>query len=255
MEDQKVEIEHHPIPDARPVQYTTPNPEPERKDADSRFSIMNMIILGAIIAVLLAIVGVGGYYLGVQKGSLPSENSMTVEVNTPSKPSPTPNATANWKIYTNEIYKFSLKYPSNLRPLISGNYAVSFVDINVDTNNRTPSNDKVTLTVNQIQRNFEKIYAVPNNQDVPDEVRSQYRLIKLKNTEFGGYKAVEFLTESKTIDQTDSRNSCGRSILIQSEANLIEFQDNLISYNTCSALLNSQTVDDMDRMLSTLKFQ
>jgi hypothetical protein len=72
-----------------------------------------------IILILLVLVGIGLYYFGTKnKQSLPS-NGKTVPVASV-QPSSNPviettsdPATANWKTYTDENYKFSFKYPSD----------------------------------------------------------------------------------------------------------------------------------------------
>lgn len=66
--------------------------------------------------VLLVIGGIAGaYYLGKNTNKTTLTPQPTSQVKS-SSPTPEPNGsteTANWKVYTNQKYKFSFKYPEN----------------------------------------------------------------------------------------------------------------------------------------------
>jgi hypothetical protein len=69
--------------------------------------ITNKLLIFLVILIITALIG--GIYLYIQnqpQKSQTKESSLTQE-----KPSPTPDPTLEWKIYTNTKYNFSLKYP------------------------------------------------------------------------------------------------------------------------------------------------
>ena len=61
------------------------------------------LVLAVIL--LVSLIGVGGYYFYQTKTP---ESTATIP-----SPSPIVGETANWKTYTNEAYKFTIKYPSS----------------------------------------------------------------------------------------------------------------------------------------------
>lgn len=63
----------------------------------------------AIVSFGIAI-GIGGYVLGTKKTQPVSQNQQATISPTSIQPSPTPDPTANWKTYSNNIYSF--KYPA-----------------------------------------------------------------------------------------------------------------------------------------------
>ena len=60
-----------------------------------------------IALLVLALVGVGAYFLGSRK----TATTVTPEPVLTQIPTPTPDSTANWKIYTTREYGYSVKYP------------------------------------------------------------------------------------------------------------------------------------------------
>lgn len=71
---------------------------------------VQFIILGVVV---LAIVAAGAFYLGKQVSTPKpqSQTSTTQPTISQPSPSPTPDETANWKTYTNNDGKYSIKYP------------------------------------------------------------------------------------------------------------------------------------------------
>lgn len=78
-----------------------------------------LILVGVLI---LVAVGSGAYYLGTVKNKPSNQNQVVTSQTNPSPivqraqltPSPSPDETANWKEYRDEILKFSIKYPDDL---------------------------------------------------------------------------------------------------------------------------------------------
>jgi len=110
MEEQTPEVQSQPVQSPAPV-------VPERKS-----SLPLIIIL--LVAILL--VGIGGVYAGMQIGkkqvtpnqiiSQPPILPTTIPTSIPTQlpeitSAPTPDATTNWKTYTNTEYGFSVKIP------------------------------------------------------------------------------------------------------------------------------------------------
>ncbi len=66
-------------------------------------------LLGILIIVILGVFVIGGV-LVYQYWWMPEKPVPTVPILTP-EPIPTPDETADWEIYRNEIYKYEIKYP------------------------------------------------------------------------------------------------------------------------------------------------
>lgn len=86
---------------------------------------INYLAMTAVILACFVVFGFGGYYLGkqssqsqkyVNSGQNQVPSTTTPQANNPApttNPSSTPDQTANWKTYIDDIYKFSFKYPSD----------------------------------------------------------------------------------------------------------------------------------------------
>ena len=70
------------------------------------------IIIPGIVIILIIAFGV--YYLGGIKNKIQPQNLVVAAQTTPTQPSSTPNETANWKTYTNNLAGYTLGYPSDL---------------------------------------------------------------------------------------------------------------------------------------------
>ena len=76
----------------------------------------NLVVILLSILLLITLLISGYLFFQVQKLTKqlaqlqvqPTPTPLSTEI-----PSPTPNPTANWKTYTNTIYKYSLRYPQN----------------------------------------------------------------------------------------------------------------------------------------------
>src|SRR3989344_572885 len=81
-----------------------------------------IIIIALITIFLLGIGATAAYFKLYQKPTpLPQSSPDALsEIQSP-QPTTTPNDTANWKTYTNNKYKYSLKYPTNWNIEDNGN--------------------------------------------------------------------------------------------------------------------------------------
>jgi hypothetical protein len=152
-----------------------------------------------------------------------------------SSPSPTLSPDfpiADWKTYTNTTHKFSFKYPPTLKVSSNGDFAADLVKQDVKQENITPSNTKVSISVNQISRDFDKIYSVPNNAVIPEEQHALEAIFtKIKNRIIDGYKAVDY-TYSVPGNQTEK--SFTKGTIINKNGTLIEistWDSELIDFN------------------------
>ncbi|OGE19921.1 hypothetical protein A3A14_01140 [Candidatus Daviesbacteria bacterium RIFCSPLOWO2_01_FULL_43_38] len=69
---------------------------------------VQFIVMGIVVLVL---VGVGAFYLGKKAAVLKPQNQVVTSQVTPSS---TPDETANWKTYTDQKLKVSIKYPDSI---------------------------------------------------------------------------------------------------------------------------------------------
>ncbi|MDO8487212.1 MAG: hypothetical protein Q7S45_02890 [Candidatus Curtissbacteria bacterium] len=73
------------------------------------------IILPLILIAILAIAGLIALGISIgKKSSGPTATNPVVTVQASPVPSPSPDETANWKTYTNNLVKFSLKLPTDI---------------------------------------------------------------------------------------------------------------------------------------------
>lgn len=77
----------------------------EKKVSKSMFGFL--IFLGVVV---LACIGSGTYYLGMQKNIMMHKQQSIAETT----PTPTPDPTANWQTYTNTTYGYAVKYPASV---------------------------------------------------------------------------------------------------------------------------------------------
>lgn len=91
-----------------PQQQISPLPP----QTPNNFPWFKIILLILIISLP---VGIGGYILGTQKNqSVQTEQNQQISPSiTTTQPSPTPDPTVNWKIYTDPKGKYSFQYPIN----------------------------------------------------------------------------------------------------------------------------------------------
>ena len=94
----------------QPLVEPQPIPTPQNKSI-----ISSKLILFSIAGIVLLIIVLGGgYFLGTKR-TQPSPQQVVQQVQPTqlAKPTSTPDETANWKIYTNDVYHLSIKYPSD----------------------------------------------------------------------------------------------------------------------------------------------
>jgi len=105
-------------------------PLPENK-SHSSFLTSKLFLIILVLVILFAIV-----YAGIYLSLNSKLNQITKANPTPtiaSQPSPTPvDETANWKKYTNKVYKFEFKYPPNFEFESDNLNSVTFSDTYVD---------------------------------------------------------------------------------------------------------------------------
>lgn len=106
-----------------PIQNIPPQQDilPEQTIVESKKpSMLPKIILVVLGIVFLVGVALGAYYLGAKQAAQKVSDRGTSAENTTSqviqKPTVTPDPTANWAVYTNAKYSYSIKYPQGLTP-------------------------------------------------------------------------------------------------------------------------------------------
>lgn len=136
MENQTV-----PNPTPEPVVSQVPVVEPKRK-----FPVMYLVLLLLSLGLLASTAFL--YYQNQQlKTILASYQTQTVATPTPSSqsPSPTLDPAANWKTYTNDTYKLSFKYPSNLNIEINQVDTANYVQVIFDKSSNNSFNIKASV--------------------------------------------------------------------------------------------------------------
>lgn len=90
---------------------SSPSPAPQAAPTNQPKSKGPLYLLtGGLVAILI---GGGGYYLATNQQTTAPTPVATVE--TSPTPTQAPDETVNWKTYTNEKYKYSIKYPADLK--------------------------------------------------------------------------------------------------------------------------------------------
>lgn len=99
--DNQTQITPPPAPPPPMIEQATPKPP------------TNFLLVGLIALIAAAVASAATYFtLNSQKtAQLPAQPTPIVQA----QPTPTPDETANWKMYTNNSYGFSFKYPSTFR--------------------------------------------------------------------------------------------------------------------------------------------
>jgi len=93
-----------PAQPVQPVQTQPVNVPPQTKSSNK------LLMVIGILSLLLLTLG-GGYYVSQVQTTKPTPTLTPITTVSPS-PIPTIDPTANWKIYSNQLYGFSFKYPS-----------------------------------------------------------------------------------------------------------------------------------------------
>ncbi len=229
-------MEHSPNQSVNPAE--TPNQTVQHPVHNPRGNSLN--ILGVIV--LLLVVGGGAYYMDTQKNNSTRINQYAQQSNpTPiitSEPSPSTNS--DWKTYTNKMYKFRLNYPSALKVSSNGDFAADLIDQNIEQKDITSSNIKVRISVNQSNKNFEKIYSTSNNSVIPEEQHSLDAIFtKVRNRVIGDFKAVDFTYD---VSGNQTEKSYTKGTIIDKNGTLIEIS----SWES--------EITDIEKIVNTLQF-
>lgn len=180
-----------------------------------------------LIVVLVALVA-GAYYLGGKKSSL----NLT--------PTSTPNATANWKTYTNTKYNYTFKYPSEYHlyttiSAIPGEQAstdlATTCEIHVALTDKQPAPFAVAPSVFEV--NTCSVYEPLDllQKELTDQFHNQ---LNVRQTEFFGLKALSWTSAD-------------------GEASIKMVEKNKVMYGF-STLVNSPNQSVYNQILSTFQF-
>lgn len=98
-------------PPMQPVEASIPVP----KEPSSFFSFFKKLpFLIGVAIILIAGLGTGGFFLAKQQ-----VHTATTKVSPTSVPTPIPNPTANWPVYTNSVINLTMKYPPSWKIIFS----------------------------------------------------------------------------------------------------------------------------------------
>jgi hypothetical protein len=166
---------------------------------------MNRIVqLGLSVFIVLS-VGVGGWLyvnqakqkpLVVKNENVPMAVSTTIPVIStvaPTNTAVTDTETASWKMYKNENFGFSIKYPSNLKPEDLGDGSIVFQLWGKTQSNDTEFYDGVNISFTKKAlegKSLENI--VEENRTGSKEVWGNAEVSEKKPTGWGGYNGYMY---------------------------------------------------------------
>ncbi|EKD64754.1 MAG: hypothetical protein ACD_50C00309G0005 [uncultured bacterium] len=132
----------------------------------SPHSSKTFIIL--IVVILIAAVGMGGYFLGANQNQVVQPPTQPIVPATQFSPTPV-DETANWKTYTNTKVGFRIKYPSRYsKPTVPGSDGPMDTDGNEDNISIVfgdDSSDQITLSVIPFNGNINQLLEFINSPD------------------------------------------------------------------------------------------
>ena len=168
-----------------------------------------LLVLG--IVVLVFVVGAGAYYFGTKQTQIISQPQQSTPVTTTqplptSLPtnSPSSSTTANWKIYSNQKWGLSIKYPQNL-------YVKEFEFCTSFTFEPYPAGEglgpldliKISLKCSYIAQVYSALYKANQGDDVSEAHNAvDVKVTKLRNLKFGNYDAVEYIRDGLTLPRS-----------------------------------------------------
>lgn len=196
----------------------TVNQEPQSSRSKTKY-----ILIAALILFVFAVAGISAYYLGVvKKQPKPSSISST-----------TLDETSNWKTFTSNKYKFSLKYPSNLSVQVIDKDPLGSQIYFYDAKIGTPSG--VIINANIFSDFFasylpewilfKDLYASPSGSIIVwnNEVFGNQQFVKGMNRSLDGYKAFDYTRHSLPINSQNLETGVGAYVeLPQQNILLIE---------------------------------
>lgn len=172
--DKKPEIivEHHPLPDARPVKYNSPDPLPDSSTGGSQTT--KTLVVGGVLGVIITLVISTIYFLNNGNLWMSSSTSESNEMSyltksqdqsqsVPEQQTGVSDSTANWKTYSYST--FSLKVPPEWSQY-KGSQPIQLVNYDVEKaegRSFDPTADKgklkVEVWVDEQKRSVESLVA------------------------------------------------------------------------------------------------
>jgi hypothetical protein len=149
---------------------------------------------------------------------------------------------SGWNTYENKTYKFRLSYPSDLEVQHNqnGEYNVSLIEKN--TARLEFPKIKVTVLINQSERNFDKIFSAPNNTIIPEEQHAiGATFTKIKNLTVDGHRTIQYIYDVPG-NQTEKYTTNG--YIIQNGKDLIEIRSSDEELNSLEQIVTSMEFTD-----------
>lgn len=225
-----------PLPTDQPASQSVQSPPFEAKKGFPKW------ILIVLIVIFVLAVGAGAYFLGQQsvKNSPGKTQFMT------QKSSPIPDATANWKTYTNSDFGFNLKYPTDWKVTTAFNPTQSpNLKLNLGL---TPESSQQNSTVTPI---YVSQYDNPDNLSISDWQTQYNKGKQLANNFYSPTDQETTVAGAKAY--INPKGNCQPyacyQIIIMVKNNVFIFHNVNLPNEDYS---NNQKI--FDQILSTLKF-
>lgn len=160
----------------------------------NKSSISSKWILLSIIGVALLIIVLGGVYLLGTKNSQQSLKQVVQQEVVKPTPTPTPDETANWKVYNDTKNVFSLKYPQNWQFIkdsshdTQGGSLRTFADGNTKSNDPNYGQAEILISWSTAINTYDKALAKPKGFVDKHDITTVTTLDKFV---IQGYQAVE----------------------------------------------------------------
>lgn len=199
-----------------------------------------------LLVVLVAAVAAGGYFLGTQRGGLPtifqspmlSPTPLSSEVLTKEG-----DPTTNWKTYTNTERKFTFRYPGSLS--LRSDSTDEFTGF-LDKSNKN-YHYQLVLIANENPQNFDLEVFAEKNKPVPDDRTN----VSYGKTQINNYDALLERSELPCLGICEGiKTGKAYKVFIKGEKIVVSF---LIDTNKPGG---TTAVDELwiHQILSTLKF-
>ncbi len=257
-----------PIQSQAPIQ--APTVFSSQQPVGSRKKYM---VMGLVVAILLLIVGIGGYLLGIRSNLASNGNNVNERISVtpqsdsppvvdllPSKvPTPTTNPTADWRIYLNKDWNLTIKYPPNL-------FKKDYNDLAYFTFEPEPTEGwgmmgaSSAIRISKVEPfftpglKFDALSKAVVGSDVKEAQEGvDIKVTKIKNTKIGNYDAVEYIHDGITPPKTDGRGPIGYSRILLVKVN----NDTFIELKNSSYEVQTTKNNDeiFNQMISTLQIK